>query len=248
MGHEGPDHGTRRGAARGGQGRRLFVVVSVGVVDRLVVAVGAPKPLRGQAAKVARGLGRLQHGGEGRGIGCDHELVAETALQSESGHSEGLVLVVVVPVHEVVGRLRDAPGYAAVRRVRHLPPHRHPAGLVEEGLRIAPHEEERHQVLEQGCTPGEEGGRTVHVRDQASEVEPVRLRKLALRDADEAREAGLGGEEVVVRGVETPRPLGVGQAIADGEDSALRLVKEAKAHPVREGGGPPREVREPGFA
>ena len=59
---------------------------------------------------------------------------------------------------------------------------------------------------------------------------------------DEAREPRLRGQEVVVGRIETARPLGVGEAIADGEDPALRVVEEPEAHPVRERGGAARQV------
>ncbi len=169
----------------------------------------------------------IEHGRERGGVGGDHQLVAQAALQAQAGDAEGLVLVVVVPVHEVVGGLRDAPGHAAIRRVLDLAPHGHPAGLVEERLRIALHEEERHQVLEQGGAPRQQRGRPVHARDEPSEVEPVRLGQLALGDADEAREPRLRGQEVVVGGVQTARPFGVGEPVADGEDVPLRVVEEA---------------------
>ena len=63
----------------------------------------------------------------------------------------------------------------------------------------------------------------------------MRLGELAARDGDEAREPRLRGQQVVVGDVQAARPLGVGQAIADREDPALRVVEEAEAHPVREG-------------
>ena len=68
--------------------------------------------------------------------------------------------------------------------------------------------EERHQVLEHRPAPGEERGHAVHAGDGAAQPEPVQLGQVALGDGDEARQPGLGGEQVVVgrrRAARAPR-------------------------------------------
>ena len=118
------------------------------------------------------------------------------------GHAERLVLIGAVPIDEVVGRLRDAPGHAARGGVVHLPAHGQPARLVEQRVRVAPHHQQRHQVLEQRRAPREQHRRAAHAGDRSSEVEPVHLRHVALGDREEAGQPGFGGEQVVVRRVE----------------------------------------------
>ncbi len=81
-------------------------------------------------------------------------------------------------------------------------------------------------------------------RDQPTQVEPVRLGELAARDGDEAREPRLRGQEIVVGDVQAAGALGVGEAIADRENPALRVVEEPEAHSLGEGGGPAGQVLE----
>ena len=61
------------------------------------------------------------------------------------------------------------------------------------------------------------------------------LRDVALGDGEEARKARLRGQEVVVGEVRSPRPAGVGHAIADREELTLAVVEESEVHPVRQG-------------
>ena len=140
------------------------------------------------------------------------ELVAQAALQSQPGDAEGLVLVGAVAIDEVVGRLRDAPRHAAGGGVVHLPADRQAARLVEQRVRVAPHHQQRHQVLEERRAPRQQHGRAAHARDRASEMEPVHLGHVALGDREEAGQPRLGREQVVVRRVEAagapPRPAG----------------------------------------
>ena len=59
------------------------------------------------------------------------------------------------------------------------------------------------------------------------------LGHVALGDRDEAREPGFRRQQVVERGVEPPRPLGVGEPVADREDLPLPVVEEPEVHRVR---------------
>ncbi len=73
----------------------------------------------------------------------------------------------------------------------------------------------------------------------------MRLGHVALRDGQEAGQAGLGGEQVVVRGIEASRAFGVGEAIPDREDAALGIVEETEVHAVRQGAGPVGQAGQP---
>src|SRR4029078_7881383 len=112
-------------------------------VDRLVEAVRSLQAFRGEAPEVPGGLRRRERGRERGRVGRHDQLVAQAALETQAGDSEGAVLVVVAPVDEVVGALRDSPGDAAVARVLDLAPHAHATALVEDRFRIALHEEQR---------------------------------------------------------------------------------------------------------
>ena len=70
------------------------------------------------------------------------------------------------------------------------------------------------------------------------------LRDVALGDGEEARQARLRGQQVVEGAVRSPRPAGVGQAIADREELAPAVVEEGEVHPVRQGRGAAGDVGE----
>src|SRR5438132_1348286 len=78
------------------------------------------------------------------------------------------------------------------------------------------HDERGHQVLEHRAGPGDERRAASDRSQRAAEMEPVRSGDVATRDRDEARQARLGGEQVVVAGIEAA----IGQAIADREELA----------------------------
>ena len=59
-------------------------------------------------------------------------------------------------------------------------------------------------------------------------------RHVAFGDRDEARQARLGRQEIVEGRVEATRSVGVGQAIADGEEAPARVVEHAEIGAVRQ--------------
>src|SRR5438132_10429762 len=75
-------------------------------------------------------------------------------------------------------------------------------------------------------------------------MEPVAVGDIALGDGDEAGQAGLGSQKVVVGRIETAGGLGVREAIADGEDLALPVVEEVEPHAVDEREGARGELLE----
>src|SRR2546421_5300905 len=120
----------------------------------------------------------------------------------------------------------------------------HAARLVEEGPRIALHHEEGHEVFEKARAPRQEGRGAVHAGQQPPQVEPVAVGDIAFGDGDEAGQASLGSQKVVVGRIETTGALGVREAIADGEDLALPVVEEVEAHAVDESEGARGELLE----
>ena len=181
-------------AVRGGRARRGLFGPVVGIVDGFVIAVGPFQPGAGEQPQVAGGPGRVEHGRQRGRVRGHHELVAQAPFQAQPGNAEGLVLVIVMPVHEVIGRLRDAPGQPALPAVLGLPAHGHAAGLVEKRLGKAAHEEKRHQVFEHGRAPRQQSGNSVDAGGEPPQVEPMRLGQVALGDGDEAGQARFGGQ------------------------------------------------------
>ena len=107
---------------------------------------------------------------------------------------------------------------------------------------MAAQQQQRHQVLEHRAAPRHQRGAALDAHQRARQPEPVLLRHLAARDGDEAREPRLGREQVVVRGIEPARPLGVGEPEADREDAARAVVEERPVHRVGERVAAPRQV------
>ena len=63
------------------------------------------------------------------------------------------------------------------------------------------------------------------------------LRHVAAGDGEEARESGFRCKQVVVRGIEPARTVGVGEPVPDGKELAVRVVEEPEAHLVGEAAG-----------
>ncbi len=115
-------------------------------------------------------------------------------------------------------------GTPSVGGVAHLAGHDEPVGLVEQAAGRCAHHEGGHQVLEHGPGPRDQGRAATDGRQRAAEPEPVVRGDIALGDRQEAGQAGLGGEEVVVariqRAVADPKP--------DREELAGRVEQEAE--------------------
>ena len=217
-----------------------------GVVERIVEPEVAEGVLALELREVVeRALG-IHHHRERGGVGRDHEVAAEPALQREIRHPERAVLIREVTIAEVVRALAHPPRDAALLAVGHVPADGAAVRLVEDRLRERLHHERRHEVLEHAAAPGDERHLAGGARERAPEVEPVRRRHLVVRDRDEAREPGLGGQEVVVRRVQRVRPV----LVADGEELARGVEQEAEVHPEREAVRPVRDrlqaCRQPG--
>ena len=89
---------------------------AIGVVDRVEEPVVALEAERREPPQVRRALRRHEHGRERGGVRRDDQLVAQAALQTQSGNAERLVLIGAVPIDGAVGRLGDAPRHAERRR------------------------------------------------------------------------------------------------------------------------------------
>ena len=150
---------------------------------------------------VERGLG-IQHRGERGRVGSDHDVLEQPALEPETGNAEVRVLIGELHVAHVVSRFGDAPGHGALLAVLDLARNHEPAGEIQQAAGGLPHHEQRHQVLEHGTGPRDEGGTAPHGRERPAEQEPVSGRDVALGDGHEASEPRLGGQQVVAARIE----------------------------------------------
>jgi hypothetical protein len=130
-----------------------------------------------------------------------------------------------------VGRLGDPPRNRPLRAVPDLARHHETAAEIQQAARGLPHHEKRHEVLEHGARPGDEGCTSPHWSQGPAQQEPVPGRDVALGDRHEAAQPRLGGQQVVAAGLERA----VGHAIADGEQLPRGVEQEPEVH----GGGHP---------
>ena len=218
--HVGPHDGDR--AALGKSRSR--------VVERLVESIRAPPALRDEAGQVARGGHGVDHGGQRAGIGRHDQILAEAPLEAQARDAEVRVLIGQIQIADVVGGFGDPPGDAALDAVAHVTADHQVIGLVEQAAGRGVHDERGHQVLEHRAGPGHERRSESDGGHRAAEPEPVGGGNLTLGDRDETGEPRLGGEEIVLTGIEAA----VGDAVADRENPAHRIEEKAERHRVEE--------------
>ena len=226
----------RHHVAHHGEGLALGLARD-GEVDRVEEAELAARAQRLEPPQVGHGIRGSQQRRHRAGIGRDHPIGRRRAAQRQPRHAEGRVLVGQRMVAGEVGRLGDAPGQllrgaeglllADRRQVRHL--QQAAVGLG--------HHQRRHQVFEHRARPRLEARLHAHRQEGPPERHPVAPRHVALGDRQEAQEARLGGQQVVVAGVE----LVVVDPKADVEEVALGVVEAAEIHLRAERLAAPRE-------
>ncbi len=216
--------------------RACLARVGTGVVQRVAESVRPERAPAFQRPHVAQRARRLDHRRQCRGVGGDDQVGVQAALERQVGHPEGPVLVGPEAIADVVGALARSPWHRVASPVGNLTPHCAPVGLIEERLREGAHQEQGHQVLEHRPAPGHQSGLSGGARQLPSEMEPVVDRDVVLGDRHVAGQPRLGGQEVVVRGVQRV----AGELVSDGEERPLPVVEEAEVHRVRvaaRGGG-----------
>ncbi len=199
------------------------------VVDRFEKAELAHEPRCREALQIQAGLLGRHHQREHRGIGRNHQIIGQSALEPEARHAEGAVLVIEMPVDRVVTGFRHAPGDAALVAIFDLPGHRRLAGLVEQRVIVGRHHQQRHQVLEHRAAPRQQNRIATGAGEQAPQGEPAFLRQLPLGNRDETAQPRLGGQQVVVARVRSP----LGHVVTDGEQMTRLVEQEVILH-VRE--------------
>ena len=218
--------------------RRFAIRGLLGLPRRVVQRFEEPelpfRSLLGQAPQIVRGLGGIDHRREGGGIRRDHQILRQAPLQTELGNAECLVLVRPMPVHDVERGFGNSPGHAVSPPVGDLCANGGAARTMEQRVRVVPHEEERHEVLEHRSAPGDQGRNPADAHETTPQLEPMLLGDVPLRDRDEAGETGLGREQIVVGGIEPSRTLLIRQPVPDGENPAIPVVQEREVHRVRD--------------
>ena len=188
MRHEGPDGGARD--VRRQPGRRI--------IDRLVETEGPFASLDGQSLQVFTRFPRQDHERQGAGIRGNHQVLSQASFQTEARHAEGAVLVVQVNVRAVIARFGNAPRHAAQVSIVELFLHRRLAGVVEQGVLIAGHDQHRHQILEHGTTPRHQDRSASRSQEQPAQGEPVVVRNLPQSDGHVAAHPRLRSQQIVV--------------------------------------------------
>jgi hypothetical protein len=195
--------------------RRVDVAAARVVIERLVEAEPALEPEAREPLEVFGRGGRCDEARERRGVGSNDQLGAQASLEAESRDAEGPVLIVALAIGERVRRLGDPPGHPALPAVVDLAPHARAAALIQQRSREGSHQELRHQVLEHRAAPRHQRGAAAYVGDEASEMKPVMLGDVALRDRHEAGQPCFRGQQVVEGGIEPSGTLGIGEPVSD---------------------------------
>ncbi len=179
--------------------------------------------MRMSSCTFARRRFRRERKCQERRVGCHDAIVRQAAHEPEPGNAERPVLVGLVRVRVREAGFAHAPRDPELGPVGDLPVDHRVHRLPDERPAHARQEELGHQVLEHRAAPRHERGIAVVRGHETGEREPVLLRELPLRDRDEAGQARLGSEEVVV----APVAAAIRRVVPDGEESARRVVEEA---------------------
>ncbi len=197
-----------------------------GEVDRIVIAIASERAEFPEPAEVLDGFRRLELRGKQARIGRDHRVLRQPSLEAEAGDAEIGVLIGHLAVARVIGRFRDAPWHPLGAGVGHLLPDDEVAGLVEDAAQRLLHHQRRHQIFEHRARPRQQRAVEADLGDGAAEAEPVLGRQVALGDAEQAGQPGLGGKQVVAGLVE----LSFLDAVADGKQLAVLPQQEREIH------------------
>jgi len=86
-----------------------------GIVDSLVEAVGAEQVLISQRLQIAAGFPRHHRQRQRTGVGRNHNVISQPALEAEARHAEGPVLVDLVEISGVIAGFGNPQGTARCR-------------------------------------------------------------------------------------------------------------------------------------
>ncbi len=208
-----------------------------GVVDRLVQPEAATETLGGKPLQVFARRRRRHHQRHRAGIRRDDQVLRQATLEAKPRHAERAILVIEPRIDRVVAGLGHPPRHAATCAIVDLRAHYLLRGAVEQGIGIARHHQLRHQVLEHRAAPRQQCRGAFDLGHHPPQREPALLRQLALGDRHEVAQPRLGGEQVVLAGVQAPFV----DVVADRQQVAGAVIEEAIFH-LRQLAG---QVRQP---
>ena len=107
-----------------------------------------------------------------------------------------------------------------------LLPHRRATGVIEQGVIIVRHDQQRHEVFEHRAAPRNEDRFATRSDEQTAHGEPVIVRNLAQSDGDVAAQARLRRQQIIKTAVTTT----LGDVESSGEQIPLRVEQERKIH------------------
>src|SRR6185312_9909876 len=143
-----------------------------------------------------------------------------------AGNAEGAVLIIEMNVDGVVAALRHSPRYAALPSIFDLSLHRRHVGLVEQGVFVGRHHQQRHQVFEHRSAPSEQDRVSTGGGQQTPEGKPAFLRQLSLCDGDEIAQSRFRCQQVVASLVGAK----LGDVVADHQLTTYLVEKEVVVH------------------
>ena len=132
----------------------------------------------------------------------------------------------MLQITRVVFGFRHAPGNATFLAVFDLPPHAQAIALFKQAARRRAHHQRGHQIFKHRTRPGDQGRCAIEGRQGTAETEPVAGGEIALGDGEETRQPSLGGEKIVIIGIQGA----IGDAIADRQQLTLGVEQKTEFH------------------
>ena len=123
------------------------------VVQSFIAAVPTAPARFGQTGKIPYCGGRLDHGCKRRRIGRHDYVLAEPALESETGDTEIGILIGEFEIAKVVRGLGNPPRNSKLAAVLNLSAHDQPGGLMQQAACGLAHHQFRHQIFEHRARP-----------------------------------------------------------------------------------------------
>ena len=217
MRHEGIDRSEIAGARRRAPRREI---------DRFPQTVAASGAQFLEPLEIGLRRDRIDRQRQGRCVGGDHVIAREPAAQPEARHTERAIAETAFRVARGEGGFGNPPRCAVRAPVGAMRLHRHAIAFAEQGLRLARHQQARHQIFEHRAVPRDQRQPAGHARDRPSKMEPVFERDFLFRDRQEARDAGFRCEQIVVMHI----GFRGADIVTDDEQAPLAIVEPAEVH------------------
>ena len=197
MHHEGANHDAA--LAFGNTGARE--------IDTLVKAVRAARTKNFQSLQVVQRTARIDHQRETTRIGRDHEIVFQSAFQPQSWNAKRVILIGFRDVECGISGFGNAPRNATFAPIFDLAFNRDATRMIEQRVRVHFRQKRRHQVLEHGAAPTQNGGTTAPTvrAENAAQLQPMFGGHIAIGNRRERRQTAFAGDQVIIRFIELHR-------------------------------------------